>query len=108
MHDASLRWSRWALLHSTYPKPFRRKSLMFRREVAHTPLNCAYSSSILMRRRGFCGMAFLPCLLAYLFLEQVPQPCTRFMQLRLRISPPKSHDFPDFFVPVPLAPMTSK
>jgi hypothetical protein len=56
---------------------------MFRREVAHTPLNCSHCSSIVVRRLGFCGVAFLPCLLTYFFLEQVPQTCARLVQLRL-------------------------
>src|SRR5438309_10565457 len=71
------------LPRSTSLKPIRHKFPMFRREVAHTPLNCAHCSSIVVRRLGFCGVAFLPCLLAYFFLEQVPQTRTRLVQLRL-------------------------
>src|SRR6266550_7078472 len=61
-----------------------------------------------MRRMGFCRMALLPCLLAYLFLEQVPQPSTRFMQLRLRISHRASHDVRDLVVLVALDVMKHK
>src|SRR5713226_1938856 len=90
------------LPRSTSLKSFRRKTLMFRREAAHTPLNCTHCSSIIMCRLCFCRMAFLPCLLADLFLEQVPQTGTRFMQLRLRISHRASHDIRDLVVLVPL------
>src|SRR5260370_20055869 len=108
LHDASLRWSRWAPLHSTSPKPFRRKSPMFRHEVAHTPLNCAYSSSIIMRRLGFCCMAVLPCLLTNLFLDRITQPRARFLHLRLRISHHPSHDFPHLVLLVALDVMKYK
>src|SRR6184192_1182720 len=74
---------------------------------SHT-LNCTHCNSIIMRRMGFCRMALLPCLLAYLFLEQVPQPSTRFMQLRLRISHRASHDVRDLVVLVALDVMKHK
>src|SRR5216684_6034094 len=90
------------LPRSTSLKSFRPKFLMFRREVAYTALDCAHCSSIVIRRPGFCRMAFLPCLLAYLFLEQVPQTRTRFMQLRLRIPHRASHDVRNLVVFVPL------
>ena len=47
-------------------------------------------------------MPFLPCLLAYFFLEQVPQTRARLVQLRLRISHRASHDVRDLVVLVPL------
>src|SRR5260370_3631456 len=90
------------LPRSTSLNLLRRKFLMFRREAVHTPLNCAHCSSIIMPRLGFCRMAFLPRLLSYLFLEQVPQTCTRLVQLRLRISHRASHDIRDLVVLVPL------
>src|SRR5713226_2858564 len=81
-HDPVLRetW-RWMPARSTSLKSFRRKFLIFRREAVYTPLNCAHCSSIIMPRLGFCRVAFLPRLLAYLFLEQVPQTCARLVQL---------------------------
>src|SRR5712692_7240659 len=90
------------LPRSTSLKSLRRKFLMFRREVAYTALDCAHCSSIIMSHLGFCRMAFFPCLLAYLFLEQVPQTGPRFMQLRLRISHRASHDVRDLVVLVAL------
>src|SRR5258708_21180048 len=96
------------LPRSTSLKSFRRKSPMFRREVAHTPLNCTHCNSIIMRRPGFCRMALLPCLLAYLFLEEVPQPSTCFVQLRLRISHRASHDVRNLIVLVALDVLKNK
>src|SRR5260370_5731171 len=57
---------------------------------------------------GFCGMGFLAWLVGYLFLEQVAQACTRFMQLRLRISHRTSHVFRDLVVLVALDVMKYK
>src|SRR6266851_9018306 len=73
-----------------------------RREAAHTPLVGPHCSSIIMRRLSFCRVAYFPCLLADLFLEQVPQTRARLMQLRLRISYRASHDFRDLVVLVSL------
>ena len=55
-----------------------------------------------MRRLSFCGMAFFSCLLADLFLKQVPQTCARLVQLRLRIPHRASHNVRDLVVFVPL------
>src|SRR5260370_12945959 len=90
---------------STSLKSFRRPFVMFRREAAYTPFNCTHCISIIMRRLSLGCMAFLPCLLAYLFLEQIPQTCTRFAQLRLRITHRASHDLRNLVVFVPLDPV---
>src|SRR5260370_35369135 len=87
---------------STSLKSSRRNSLIFRREVAHTPLIGPHCSSIIMRRLSFCRMAYFPRLLADLFLEQVSQTRARLVQLRLRISHRASHDVRDLVVLVPL------
>src|SRR5712692_7829338 len=102
MTQCSARPGAGCLPRSTSLKSFRRKFLIFRREAVYTPLNCAHCSSIIMPRLGFCRVAFLPRLLAYLFLEQVPQTCARLVQLRLRISHRASHDIRDLVVLVPL------
>src|SRR6266849_6548193 len=61
------------------------------------PRNCPYCNSIVSRLR-FRRMAFLPRLLADLFLEQIAQPGTRFMQLRLGISDRTPHDGGNFSI----------
>src|SRR5437879_13880742 len=75
------------LPRSTSLNSFRRISSMFRREVASTPLNCTHCSSIVVRRLRLCSVPFLPCLLSYLFLEQVPQTRARLVQFGLRFPP---------------------
>src|SRR5712692_5066225 len=90
------------LPRSTSLKSFRRKPWCFAAKSLTQPPDCAHCSSIIMRRLSFCRMAYFPCLLADLFLEQVPQTCARLVQLRLRISHRASHDVRDLVVFVPL------
>src|SRR5713226_10306404 len=87
---------------ATTLKSFRRRFLMSRREAARTPRNCTHCSSIIVPRLRLCRLPFLPRLLAYFFLEQVPQACARLVQLRLRISHRASHDIRDLVVFVAL------
>src|SRR5260370_1001861 len=102
LHDSSLRGSwRWIPWPSGFSQIVAARFPDARREAAHTPLIGPHCSSIIMRRLSFCRVAYFPCLLADLFLEQVPQTRTRLMQLRLRISYRASHNFRDLVVLVP-------
>src|SRR5260370_32600549 len=90
------------LSRSTSFNSFRCNSLMFRREVACTPVRCAHCSSIVACHLRFRGMAFLSRLLAHFFLEQLAQTRARLVQLRLRISHGTSHNVCYLVVLVPL------
>src|SRR5207244_11084573 len=54
--------------------------------IAHTHFKCVHCSSIVVRRLGSCGVAFLPRLGAQFFMQQIPQTSTRLVQMRLRVS----------------------
>src|ERR1700675_3591964 len=98
-------------LHGRIPRDTRcRQTVRLDSEVQRTPglrllrapRNFAYCNSIALPRLWFCFVAYLPRVLADFFLEQVAQPGTRFVQLRLRIPNRTSHDSCNLVVFVPL------